>query len=136
MDSVVKNIHHVGYLVKNITDSIEMFKILGYSVEKDVFEDEGRNASICFLTSSGTRVELVSPYKNSELYSLLKKYRNTPYHICYEVEDISSSIDSLKEAGFLVFSEEENAPAISQTAKVVFMINADIGMIELVELGG
>jgi methylmalonyl-CoA/ethylmalonyl-CoA epimerase len=81
-----------------------------------------------------TRIELVSPYKESDIYPLLKKYSNTPYHVCYEVENLTSATEYLQDKGFLIFKEAQWARAISQTAKVVFLIHTRMGMIELVEL--
>lgn len=91
----IKKIHHIGYLVKDISGAVETFKTLGFLQENEIFEDDGRKASFCFLVSGGTRIELVSPHKDSDLYPLLKKYRNSPYHICLEVDDIAKEKEEL-----------------------------------------
>lgn len=126
-------IHHVGYLVKDIGKSSDQFLNLGYVIEKDAVYDEYRDADISFLSGDGYRIELVSPHKTSDIYPLLKKYGNSPYHICYVTDDIVRSIDELKGKGYLAFTPIQPAPAIGEDAKVAFLSHIRMGMIELVE---
>ena len=126
-------IHHIGYLVKNIDKSVSSFQILGYRLSVDPMWDEGREAFICFLDNDGYCVELISPSKESALYPLLKQYNNAPYHICYICKNLEHSIKELKADRFLLFKEPAPAPAIGNTARVAFLISARVGMIELVE---
>lgn len=127
-------IHHIGYLVEDINDAIINFKELGYVVEKDIVHDKLRNVYISFLQNNGYRVELIQPIdKSSGLYKLLRKNGNMPYYICYETEKIEDSINLLKEKGYFVIQQIELAPAI-YNRKVAFLMNANIGMIELLEI--
>ncbi len=129
-------IHHVGYLVRNIEKAELYFEKLGYVPEGEVCFDEYRNADIIFIASHGYRIELVCPNKKSDIYPLLKKYGNSPYHICYEVEDIDLSVEELRSNGYLMFTKIAPAPAIDMNATVVFLTHAQVGMIELVQLSG
>lgn len=131
----IGNIHHLGYLVKEIEKTIKVFQSLGYTVEKDIFYDDIRKANLCFLIKKESRVELVEPSHESDLFSLLKKYNNAIYHVCYSVEDIDASIRELKRKGFLLFKDKQKAPAISENAIVVFLMHARMGMLELVQEG-
>ena len=65
---------------------------------------------------------------------LIKTYKNTPYHICYETEQFEDDIQALTENGFLSIEEPMPAPAIGGR-RVCFLMNAQIGMIELLEKG-
>lgn len=129
----IGNIHHIGYLVKNIEKSLQPFLELGYEMFSDVKRDQIRRVRICFLKKGENLVELVEPNVESEVYPLLKQYRNRAYHICYEVDDIDKAVRMLKKKGFLHFSEKGNAPVISGTAKVAFLIHSQMGLIELIE---
>ncbi|RDU22110.1 hypothetical protein DWV06_16405 [Anaerosacchariphilus polymeriproducens] len=130
----VKNIHHIGYLVKNIEDSIQVFEALGYVKETEIINDEARGIYICFLIKDGYRVELVSPInENSTVSGLIKKLGNTPYHICYEVEKIEEAIDSLKKQKYVLLQKPKEAVAI-EGKRVAFLYEKNIGMIELVEV--
>lgn len=125
-------IHHIGYLVKKIEKAKKTFESLGYLVEQDTVRDEIRKVDICFLIKDGYRVELVSPFsEDSVVAGLLKKYKNAPYHICYESDDPDASYRELTENGFAAIDTPTPAPALG-SCKVVFLTSPVIGMIELI----
>lgn len=125
-------IHHIGYLVKKIEKAKETFEALGYRVERDTVYDEIRKVDICFLIKDGYRVELVSPASADSVVSgLLKKYKNTPYHICYEADDPETAYRELSENGFAAIDTPTPAPALGNR-EVVFLTSPVIGMVELV----
>lgn len=126
-------VHHIGYLVKRIETAIESFKVLGYSLIIASTWDESRQANICFLENNGYCVELICPSKESSLYPLLKQYNNAPYHICYVCSNLEEMIRTLKKQKFMMFREPAPAPVIGDNVRVAFLINARVGMIELVE---
>ena len=126
-------VHHIGDLVKRLSRSEEAFLKLGYEVERKVCYDHVRDVNISFLTNGEYRVELIEPAsKTSPLYPLLKNYKNSPYHICYTVEDLEASKKELENDGFMVIQDTQVAPALDGR-NVVFMVSADIGLLELVE---
>ena len=126
-------VHHIGYLVKKMEKAKKAFEDLGYTVKQDVVFDDYRQIDICFLEKDGYVVELVSPVsKDSVIANLYKKYGNSPYHICYETDDIDKSIAELQEKNYMVFDEKHEAVAIDGK-NVCFMIHPALGMIELVE---
>lgn len=132
--SKVKDVHHIGYLVKNMEDSIKSFETLGYAKESEIVNDMDRGIYICFLTMNHYRVELVSPIdENSTVSGLIKKLGNTPYHICYEVENMEEAIAKLKKQKFALIQKPKEAIAIDRK-KVAFLYEKNIGMIELVEV--
>lgn len=127
-------IHHVGYLAKNIEKTRKKFLELGYSVEHPVKYDEIRQINIEFLVNGDYRVELIQPMsEQSPMYPLLKRFKNTPYHFCYEVEDLGASVDELSNKGYTVIQEPAIAPCI-EGKQVVFLNNISMGIIELVEI--
>jgi methylmalonyl-CoA/ethylmalonyl-CoA epimerase len=126
-------VHHIGYLVKRLSRSEEAFLRLGYEVEREVCYDHVRDVNISFMKNGEYRVELIEPAsKTSPLYPLLKNYKNSPYHICYTVNDLEASKKELENDGFMVIQDTQIAPALDGR-NVVFMVSADIGIIELVE---
>ncbi len=106
------NIHHIGYLVKDIEKAKEAFKKLGFKITQAVSEDLDRKASICFINNGVYCVELISPWKESDLYPLLKKFKKTAYHICYEVGCLELAIKKMEEEGFTLFRAPEKAVSI------------------------
>lgn len=124
-------VHHVGYLVKKIDAAIRCFENLGYRIVQETIYDGIRKVDICFLEKDGYCVELISPVsEESVVYGLLKRYKNSPYHICYETGDFEKDYAALLSNGFIAIDEPTPAPAL-QDRKVVFLTNPLMGMIEL-----
>lgn len=127
-------IHHIGYLVKKIEKAIAAFENLGYRITKEPVSDEGRQADICFLEKDGYVVELISPFsKDSVVAELMKKIGNSPYHICYETDNIDETIKDLSAQHYVMCSELSPAPALDGR-NVCFMIHPYLGMIELLDV--
>lgn len=125
-------IHHIGYLVKNIDEAIKEFLKLGFK-EGKIVRDEYRGIDICFMDNDGYCVELISPYcEESTVSGLIKKYKNSPYHLCYISSNIEKDIEELTQEGYVQMGEPKEAPAIDGR-RVVFMMNGSIGLIEIVE---
>lgn len=126
-------IHHIGYLVKKIEKSIEEFQRLGYEKKSEITYDETRKIDICFMEKNNYLIELVSPKdKSSVAYNLLKQHKSSPYHICYETDNLEEDIMELEASGYVKIDNPCPAPAINGK-KVVFFMNSTIGLIELVE---
>lgn len=124
-------IHHIGYLVKKIEAAIRTFETLGYQLVQAATYDEIRKVNICFLQKDNYCIELVSPAAEDSLVSgLLKKYKNCPYHICYETADFDRDYQMLLSNGFISIDTPTPAPAL-QGRDVVFLTSASMGMIEL-----
>lgn len=127
------SVHHIGYLVRDIKKSVSAFGSLGYEIETDPFYDTGRMSNFCFMIKDDIRVELVAPTKESDIFPLLKTYNNCIYHMCYRVQDIDAEVSELKKQGYLLFKDKQAAPAISETAVVVFLMHSRMGIIELLQ---
>ena len=139
-------LHHIGYLVKKIEKSIRAFQSLGYETvslcgqpEKDFVHDPYRLCDIAFLTLDSEQtenpmglVELVAPdSEQSPIWGLMSKYKNTPYHLCFESDCLETDLENLRAAGWMIFQPEAPAPAIGGKT-VVFLMNPSAGIIELV----
>ena len=127
-------IHHIGYLTKNLSKTQQQMQELGFAVEQESSYDAGRAVNIAFLVSGNYRIELIEPAsKESPLYPLLKRYKNTPYHICYEVSNLSDAVAEYEQKGYSVIQQPREAPCIGQH-KVAFLMHINVGMIELLEI--
>lgn len=126
-------IHHIGYLVKKINAAVKEFERLGFTMIHGITHDDYRKIDICFLEKDGYMIELVSPTDPSSVVAgLLKKYKNSPYHICYESEHFEEDLAKLQEEGYAAIDTPTPAPAIG-FRPVVFLMNASLGMIELLK---
>ncbi len=61
-----------------------------------------------------------------------KKIGNSPYHICYEVDNLENAIEELGQKRFVLWEEPQIAPAIDDR-RVAVLVNGQMGMIELLE---
>ena len=126
-------VHHIGYLVKKIEPAIISFEKLGYQITQDTVYDDIREVNICFMEKDGYCVELVSPASETSVVSgLMKRFKNSPYHICYETEIFEEDYMTLVSEGFMAIDTPTPAPAL-QGREVVFMTSASVGMIELIK---
>lgn len=127
--------HHIGYAVADIEQSLAKYKKLGYYQSTPIVDDISRGVKIVFLESyeNKMRIELISPLTdNNPINKTLHAMKNvaSPYHICYEVKNLERAIQKMKKRGFMLTVKEAVAPAINNQ-KVAFMINKDVGLIEL-----
>jgi methylmalonyl-CoA/ethylmalonyl-CoA epimerase len=127
------NLHHLGFLTSNIEKSIEQFKLLGY-VQGPLIIDTYRHLKICFLKGSGSEsLELIEPGTEADT---LKEHLNNRgvglYHLCFETDKLTSSIENLTENGFVVIQSPSPALAF-EGRSIAFLHATHTGIIELVE---
>lgn len=78
-------------------------------------------------------IELLAPHdEKSPINNILKKTGVSPYHICYEVDDIETSFADLKKEKFMPVSKIKVSNAFDNH-KVCFFFKKDIGLIEIIE---
>lgn len=125
-------LHHVGYLTKDLALAKAQFELLGFAVERPSAYDPVRDVNIAFLTNGPYRVELIEPAgPSSPQYPLLRRYKNTPYHFCYVARDLDAEIEALSDRGYHLMQPVAEAPCIDGRA-VAFLLHPDIGMVELI----
>jgi len=129
-------INHIGIVVKDIDQSIEYYKqTLSWNLISKKIYDPIQKVFIAFLKDkeNGILYELIEPDNlDSPVANLISK-RISLYHICYEVNDINKSIESLKQGGFILISQPEKAIAFNMKL-VAFLMSKDNLIIELVEM--
>ena len=126
-------VHHIGYAVPDIDKALVEFAALGWKACSDVTNDVARQVKIVFMEQSGHKIELVAPLSDeSPIKKMLQKGSGTPYHICYEVDNLEAAEAELKKAKFIPFKKTAVAPAIGGR-RVEFMYAKQNGVIELVE---
>jgi methylmalonyl-CoA/ethylmalonyl-CoA epimerase len=125
--------HHIGIACFDIVSTKAFYEAMGYRASK-VVKDPVQDVYISFLEQDGMpRIELLAPVDaNSPVNRTLKMSGVTPYHICYEVDNIESSIALLKKQKFLCVKKPHPAVAIDNR-KVSFLFKKNVGLIELLE---
>lgn len=119
--------HHVGVACKDIQAELQNIRKLHKIIEETpVVFDENQQAELCMITvEDGLNIELVS---GAPVENLLKK-RISYYHICYEVDDIDQSIESLIGNGGMLISPPKDA-ILFNNRKVAFLM-LSYGIVEL-----
>lgn len=125
--------HHIGIAVFSIDETAEMYLAAGYEKTETIF-DPIQNVHICFLTKDGMpMMELLAPHdETSPVYQTLQKNGVTPYHCCYEVDDMEDAIRQLRKMRYVATSKPVPAVAIDHR-RVCFLYHKKMGLIELVE---
>ena len=106
---------------------------MGYEASP-VVDDALQHVRVCFLDKDNApRLELLASLDaQSPVERTLDAVGVSPYHICYEVDDILSAISMLRQQRFLLVSGPVPACAMGDR-KVAFLFSRDNGLIELVE---
>lgn len=126
--------HHLGYAVKSIEKSLEVFEILGFSREGSPEIDERRKVRIQFIRKDGISFELIEPAgEGSPVEKILQERGSTPYHFCMAAENIEEIIEILKGKRFVLIEKPGPAKAI-EDRRVTFLYHNEIGILELVEV--
>ena len=126
-------IHHIGYAVRDIEIACQVFLEMGFVTAGEVFSDSSRKVAIQLLKNGDNLIELVAPDgEGAPVAGFLDKGGPGTYHLCYVVDDIDKEVDRLKKIKFKVVIDVLYAPALGN-AKVAFLYNINIGLIELVQ---
>lgn len=129
----IQGVDHIGYAVTNMDLAKEYFMALGFEFTENK-EDELRNVNVS-VGSMGRydiKIELLSPIagRKSPVDGYLQKLGSTPYHICYQVDDIDVSVEKLQNIGFTLLGF--TAPSVPLGGDVVFLYSPEIGIVELI----
>lgn len=124
---------HIGYAVSDIEKTASHYVDAGWELS-EVYDEVVQNARIAFLTKQGfPTIELVAPGSGEKapVSSILKKSGVTPYHMCYEVDDIFQAMEDLYEEGFVpLFMPVESVAMHGR--KICYLTSLDVGTIEIV----
>ncbi|MFM2290707.1 MAG: hypothetical protein RIS29_520 [Bacteroidota bacterium] len=123
--------HHIGYATRSISKTADFFIQIGYRLS-DLVYDEKQRVTIAFLSREDSPlielVELVDEL--SPVAGVLKKNGVTPYHVCYQVEDIYKAIVDLKKLRFVLLFEPVEAIAL-ENRLICYLYHKEVGLIEI-----
>lgn len=131
----LKRINHIGYAVKDIPITAQPYVEAGWELS-EIFEETVQNTKIAFLTKEGfPTIELVSPLNEtkSPVDNFISHNGVTPYHICYDVDDIEQAVEDLYEEDFKPLFMPLESVAMDNH-KICYLHHMDLGLIELVEV--
>lgn len=102
----MKNIEHIGIAVKDLNISIPVFeKILNTLCYKTESVDS-EQVNTAFFQKGETKIELLESLSaDGVIAKFIEKKGEGMHHIAFEVEDILSEMERLKNEGFVLLNE-------------------------------
>lgn len=134
MDTAKLVFHHIGIACRDIEKTKPFYAAMGYTAAATV-DDPVQQVRVCFLDKDGApRVELLEPLneKTSPVSRILASAGVSPYHICYQVENLEAAIRSMRAQRFLLVSGPVPACAMDNR-RIAFLFQKHTGLVELVE---
>jgi len=131
----VKKINHIGIVVRDIEDALEVYRdALGLELTR-VEERPDRGVKIAFLPAGDSDIELVQPTtEEGGVAAFLEKRGEGLHHICLEVEDIKAALAELREKGFNLIDEHPRQGPHGERVAFVHPKSTRGVLIELYEL--
>ena len=114
-------VHHIGLVVYDMENSIELYKNLGYICSSDVIVDVSQSNRIVFLNSPDEMqtIELVEAMTDA---STVVNFKPGYHHVCYDVSSIPNFVECFKALRVgKIFTQPMIAPAINHK-EVVFAL--------------
>ncbi len=112
----MKKIDHIAIAVRDLKEASKTFEALGLKLSTS-HEVSSMKVQAKFAKIGDTQIELISPTsKDSVVEKFLEKRGEGLHHICFEVENIETTLKELEEKGFQLINKEPQAGAQGRVA--------------------
>ena len=103
---MIKQISHLGIAVKNLEEAREFYRtVFGLESSEPIIGGEG-TIKVSMVEVGRVLIELIQPVgSEGAVAKFLEKRGEGFHHICYEVDNISAEIASLKTSGLEVLGD-------------------------------
>ncbi len=128
---MIKKIAHVGIATRSIAVTAEFYKSLGLDVDAmGIVEDQ--KAKVAVMEVGDSAIELIEPIEDdSPVQRSVEARGEGIHHIAFEVEDLESQLETLKERNIKLIDEKPRPGA--QGRRIAFVHPDSTGGV-LVEL--
>ncbi len=131
----VTKIDHIGIAVKSIDESLKLYKEVLNMDFKGIEEMEDRALKTAFIQAGDSMIELLEPTsEKSTIAKFLEKKGQGIHHIALHVENIKETMESLKEKGYQLLSEEPEKGAHGTKVAFLHPKSTNGVLLELVEV--
>ncbi len=135
-DPTELHLHHVGFVVAEITSSMEAFvNSLGARWDGSIFNDPNQRVRVAFLTtrSSDAQIELIAPAAGeSPVRNFLEKKGGGLHHLCYEVADLEQALADFRSRKAVL--AKQPLPAVAfRGRRIAWIVTREKLLIELLE---
>ncbi|MTH79036.1 methylmalonyl-CoA epimerase [Paracoccus aestuariivivens] len=103
---MIKRVNHIAIAVPDLELAAETYRRLGVTVsEPQVLPEHG--VRVVFLEFENVKLELIETYgEKSPVASFMRKNPSGGiHHVCFDVEDLQSTSETLKDAGIRVLGD-------------------------------
>ena len=112
----MKKIDHIAIAVRDLQEATKTFEALGLKLSPS-YEVSNMKVEARFSKIGDTQIELISPTgKDSVVKKFLEKRGEGLHHICFEVENIETSLKELQKKGFQLVNKESQQGAAGRVA--------------------
>jgi len=129
-------LHHVGIVVNNIQESLgELKKYLNFETISVIMPVGSQKVNICLMKIGEPFLELIEPASPDSAISEFARSGGGIHHICYEVKNIESELESLAKKGATILVnpvkgfDERRIAFVDLNTK-----NTNCGLVELLEI--
>ena len=129
---MIRKIEHLGIAVASIEESLKMYEaLLGTNCYKtEIVESEA--VKTAFLQVGESKIELLEAMnENSPIAKFLQSKGAGIHHIAFDVDDIVSEIERLKNEGFILIHETPKDGADNKLIAFLHPKSTDRVLIEL-----
>lgn len=124
--------HHIAVATDNIEKEFEGYRMLGYTRESNVFEDNKRGIRVLFIVAPNQpRLELLENLPTSHVLDRWLMTRNKMYHFAYKVSNMESMIKVFNKNKIKMLSSLEQSTYFGK--RICFLLLPNMNMIELIE---
>jgi len=129
---MIKKIEHIGIAVKSVQSANEIYKkLLGVNPYKSE-EVESEMVITSFFKTGENKVELLEAKSpESAISKFIEKRGEGIHHIAFEVDDIISEMENLKNLGFTLLSDKPKRGADNKLICFVHPKSANGVLVEL-----
>ncbi len=128
--SIPLPVHHIGYITRDFERSSEIYKMLGFTAQREPVVDPVQHNRIQFLEKPGDgfRIELIEPLTDSTM----KNWPEGVQHICFDASAIADFAGWFRKQKLgKIYTKEIPAAALGGR-KVCFACMADRAFAEFI----
>ena len=116
----IKKIDHLGIVVSDMKAAIQKYQDLLFQKPSFTEYFAPGKVELAFFEINGVSVELLAPQdQSSEIGIFLKEKGEGMHHICYEVDDLETILESLWGKGFKLIDQKPRPG--SRNSRIAFV---------------
>jgi methylmalonyl-CoA/ethylmalonyl-CoA epimerase len=133
---IFMKLHHIGIVVNSIQQSLgELKNYLNFETISTIMPVGSQKVNICLLKIGEPSLELIEPASQDSAISEFAKSGGGIHHLCFEVKDIESELESFAKKGAIILVnpvkgfDERRIAFVDLNTK-----NTKCGLVELLEI--